>query len=63
MPYQKISLQVKQSIIDAYRRDEDYLAAAALLNVERLITHRVSVAQQIVYCSKASHITRPLSHT
>ncbi len=41
MPYQKISLQVKQSIIDAYRRDEDYLAAAALLNVKRTTAHGI----------------------
>ena len=41
MPYQRVSTSVKQTIIDASRRDDDYVEAAKLLGVKRTTAYGI----------------------
>ena len=42
MPYQRVQTSVKQAIIDAFPRQEDYVKAAKLLGVKRTIAPTAS---------------------
>ena len=46
MPYQRVSTSVKQTIIDAFRKDDDYVEAAKLLGVKRTTAYDNVVQQQ-----------------
>ena len=54
MPNQRISLATKQAIVDAFSREEDYVAAARLLQVKRTTAHSI-VNRWIQY----GHVERP----